>query len=144
MIGASAGQDLLSDQLKMLYLEERDRISVVASAAAQRAAAAAGIQRPGALYSAHQRVFAAAAGPARHKSDAKFIAAPRANPLEQRMYELSRIYGSGARLSGGGQGESGQVPTCDYQFPKPKLDKTFSAGINLSGIFRIFLPNLIP
>ncbi|KAI3415806.1 hypothetical protein GPALN_005385 [Globodera pallida] len=98
--------DLLSDQLKLIYLEERDRISAAAIIASQRAAAAAGAvgTRPAVLYSAQQRVFAGTASAAiggtapmgaliLRKFDSRVL--PRTDPLEERMHELNRIYGSG-------------------------------------------------
>lgn len=95
---ANPWEELLSDQLKMIYLEERDRISAAASAAAQRAAVAAGasgIQRPNTLYSARQRVFAGVGGPSTSAAslfDAHALS--RTNLLEERMHELNRIYRS--------------------------------------------------
>uniref|UniRef100_A0A914HEW9 T-complex protein 1 subunit eta n=1 Tax=Globodera rostochiensis TaxID=31243 RepID=A0A914HEW9_GLORO len=100
-------EKFLYDQLKLIYLEERDRISAAAIIASQRAAAAAGAvgTRPAVLYSAQQRVFAGTASAAiggtapmgaliLRKFDSRVL--PRTDPLEERMHELNRIYGSGS------------------------------------------------
>jgi hypothetical protein len=105
-------KDCISDQLKQIYLEERDRLSAAAAAAAQKAASAVGM-RPGAIYSAQQRIFAAsstsighkmastssmfshhsAVGPSK-KFESRIL--PRTNPLDQRLQqELSRLYNNG-------------------------------------------------
>ncbi|KAL3115540.1 hypothetical protein niasHT_015878 [Heterodera trifolii] len=104
-------EKFLYDQLKLIYLEERDRISAAAAAASQKSAAAAGGvgAHPMALYSAQQRVFTASAltgGAAptsafiQRRFDARIL--PRTDPLEERMNELSRIYGSGSSSQNSG------------------------------------------
>nr|CAD2122855.1 unnamed protein product [Meloidogyne enterolobii] len=100
--------DCLSDQLKMIYLEERERLTAAATLAAQKAASAAGMRPAAALYSAQQRVFVKAnnrnglglsGGRRRNTNNGHNLPSvgvprvlPRTNPLDQRLQELGRIY----------------------------------------------------
>lgn len=106
------GEELISDQLKMIYLEERERVSKAVAAAAHRTAGTAQLSTP---YPVQQCVFTI--GPSRGVGRAggdtlvprKYD--KRIDPLEERMHELSRIYGRGR------SGETGKIKNkYEYSF----------------------------
>ncbi|KAF7636737.1 hypothetical protein Mgra_00003919 [Meloidogyne graminicola] len=97
--------DCLSDQLKMIYLEERERLTAAATLAAKKAAAAGMRQlasSSASLYSAQQRVFVKAANRnilegRKKNNNLPSVCIPRVlaktpKPLEKKLQELERIY----------------------------------------------------
>ena len=89
-------EGLLSDQLKMIYLEERDRIHLAALKAAQKAAVVAGFDTRAA-----KRIFASINSPifgttGQNMTSARFDErVPKTRMLDDRLRTLNQIYNNG-------------------------------------------------